>query len=186
MLADKYLQDELNKFGKYVIQQSRSNLTKGKAPYGSYNDTKSLYNSLGSDVQETAKGFSLSFEMNNYGKFKDLGVRGKSTSNKAPNSPYKFGSGTGKKDGLTDGIEKWVKRKGIQFRERKEKGQKGRFLSYDQTAFIITRSIYQTGMKASMFFTKPFIKAFKRLPEELIQAYAIGIEKQIQVNINKK
>ena len=30
MLADQFLRDELNKFAKYVIQQSRSNLTKGK------------------------------------------------------------------------------------------------------------------------------------------------------------
>ena len=46
MLADQFLRDELNKFAKYVIQQSRSNLTKGSQPYGSYNDTKTLYNSL--------------------------------------------------------------------------------------------------------------------------------------------
>ena len=42
MLGDKFLRDELNKFAKYVIQQSRSNLTKGKSPYGSFNDTKKL------------------------------------------------------------------------------------------------------------------------------------------------
>ena len=46
MLADKALQEELNKFAKYVIQQSRSNLTKGDSDYGTYNDTKGLYNSL--------------------------------------------------------------------------------------------------------------------------------------------
>jgi hypothetical protein len=40
-------------------------------------------------------------------------------------------------------------------------------------------------MKASMFFTKPFAAAFKRLPDELVEAYSIGIEKQIQVNISK-
>ena len=28
--------------------------------------------------------------------------------------------------------------------------------------------------------------AFKRLPDELVEAYSIGLEKQIQVNINKK
>ena len=37
-----------------------------------------------------------------------------------------------------------------------------------------------------MFFTKPFIAAFKRLPDEVVEAYAIGLEKQIQVNLNKK
>jgi hypothetical protein len=40
MLADKFLRDELNKFAKYVIQQSRSNLTKGASPYGTFHDTK--------------------------------------------------------------------------------------------------------------------------------------------------
>lgn len=185
-MLNKEVQEELNKFAKYVIQQSRSNLTKGASPYGSYNDTKSLYNSLKGNVTPTQKGANLSFEMADYGKFKDLGVRGKSSSSKAPNSPYRFGTGSGRKGGLTEGIEQWVKRKGIQFRERKEKGEKGRFLSYDQTAFIIARSIYQTGMKASLFFTKPFVAAFKRLPDELLEAYSVGLEKQIGVILNKK
>ena len=35
----KEMQRELNRFGKYVVQQSRSNLTKGK-----HNATKELYN----------------------------------------------------------------------------------------------------------------------------------------------
>ena len=180
-MLNKQAQDSLNGFAKYVIQQSRSNLTKGgKKASGA------LYSSLGYNVEQTAKGFSLSFEMEDYGTFQDLGVKGKSKQDKAPNSPYRFGSGTGKKDGLTEGIEKWVKRKRIQFRERKEKGEKGRFLSYESTAFIITRSIYQTGIKASLFFTKPFTKAFKRLPDDLVKAYSIGLEKQIQVNLNKK
>jgi hypothetical protein len=37
-----------------------------------------------------------------------------------------------------------------------------------------------------MFFTKPFEAAFKRLPQQLLEAYSVGIEKQIQVNITKK
>ena len=78
-MLNKEVQEELNKFAKYVIQQSRSNLTKGASPYGSYNDTKSLYNSLKGNVTPTQKGASLSFEMADYGKFKDLGVRGKSS-----------------------------------------------------------------------------------------------------------
>ena len=120
--------------------------------------------------------------MADYGKFKDKGVKGKSSSAKAPNSPYRFGTGSGKKGGLTKSMQDYVKRKGIQFRDRKS----GRFLSYKSTAFIISRSIYQKGTKASMFFTKPFEAAFKRLPDELVEAYSIGLEKQIQVNINKK
>tara|TARA_R110002126_G_scaffold35837_3_gene109771 strand:+ start:957 stop:1487 length:531 start_codon:yes stop_codon:yes gene_type:complete len=176
-MLNKQAQDSLNGFAKYVIQQSRSNLTKGgKKASGA------LYSSLGYNVEQTAKGFSLSFEMEDYGTFQDLGVKGKSKQDKAPNSPYRFGTGSGKKGGLTKGIDKWVRLKGIQFRDKKS----GRFLSYKSTAFLITRSIYQTGIKASLFFTKPFTKAFKRLPDELVKAYSIGLEKQIQLNLNKK
>ncbi len=180
MLADKEIQKALQDFAKYVIQQSRSNLTKGSSDYGTYNDTKKLYNSLKGNVSVNKKGANLSFEMADYGKFKDKGVRGKSSSSKAPNSPFKFGSGSGKKGGLTNGIDKWVRRRKFQFRDKK-----GKFMSYQSTAFLITRSIYNKGIKPSLFFTKPFERAFKRLPDELVEAYAIGIEKQIQVNINK-
>ncbi len=106
MLADKALQEELNKFAKYVIQQSRSNLSKSDK-----NDTKGLYNSLGYNVELTAKGAELGFEMEQYGEFQDKKVRGKSSSSKAPNSAFKFGSGTGKKGGLTEAMQSDVKRR---------------------------------------------------------------------------
>ena len=167
MLADKALKEELNKFAKYVIQQSRSNLSKSNR-----NDTKALYNSLGYDIELTTKGAELGFSMEQYGEFQDKGVRGKSSSAKAPNSPFKFGSGTGKKGGLTNSINKWVKRKGIQFRDKKS----GRFLSYQSTAFLISRSIYQKGIKPSLFFTKPFEKYYNQLPNELVEKYGLDME----------
>ena len=71
MLADKFLRDELNKFAKYVIQQSRSNLTKRKK-----NASKELYNSLGYKVSQSAQTTSLAFDMADYGKFQDKGVSG--------------------------------------------------------------------------------------------------------------
>ena len=110
--------------------------------------------------------------MEAHGVFQDKGVKGKTSSTKAPNSPFKFGSGTGKKGGLTNGIQKWVKQKRFQFRD-----EQGRFMSYNSTAFLITRSIYNKGLKPSMFFTKPFEKAFDRLPDELVEAYGLDIEK---------
>ena len=170
MLADKALQEELNKFAKYVIQQSRSNLSKSDK-----NDSKALYNSLGYNIELTAKGAELGFEMEQYGEFQDKGVRGKSSSAKAPNSPFRFGTGTGRKGGLTEAMQSYVKRRRIQFKDRKT----GRFLSYQSTAFLIARSIYQKGIKPSLFFTKPFVAAFKRLPDELIKAYSIGLEKDL-------
>jgi hypothetical protein len=165
--------EALNKFAKYVVQQSRSNLTKSDK-----NVSKELYNSLQYDLNVSKNSFSLSLLMEDYGMFQDKGVKGKTSSSKAPNSPFQFGSGTGKKGGLTNGIDKWVRRRRFQFRDKK-----GKFMSYQSTAFLITRSIYNKGIKPSMFFTKPFEKAFKGLNEELIKAYALDVEKFMATTI---
>ena len=186
MLAEQYLRDELNKFAKYVIQQARTNLTKGASPYGTFNDTKNLYNSLDFDVDPKGDTISLSFEMSDYGKFKDRGVKGtKSNYIENKQSPYSFKSKGGKR-GLKGmpppkAFDKWIVRKGL----KGIRDKKGRFLSRKTLQFLVAKSVFEKGMKASMFFTKPFAAAFKRLPDELVEAYAIGIEKQIQVNISK-
>jgi len=168
MLADQFLKDELNKFAKYVIQQSRSNLTKGKK-----NASKELYNSLGYQVSQSAKTTSLAFNMADYGKFQDRGVSG---TQKKYNTPYKYTN----KMPPTKSLDSWIVRKGIAPRGKGGKFEKRKGLNY-----AIAKSIYKKGIRPSMFFTKPFAAAFKRLPDELVEAYSIGIEKQIQVNISK-
>ena len=168
MLGDKFLRDELNTFAKYVIQQSRSNLTKGKK-----NTSKELYNSLGFKVSQSAKQTSLAFEMADYGKYQDKGVSG---TEKKYNTPYKYTS----KMPPTKAFDKWVVRKGIAPR-----GSGGQFAKREGLKFAIAKTIFKKGIRPSLFFTKPFEAAFKRLPDELVEAYSIGLEKQIQVNINK-
>ena len=165
----------IRKFRDYVIQQSRSNLSKsGK------NNSKELYNSLKGEVV-TENGYTIvGFQMADYGTFVDLGVKGKTSSNKAPNSPYKFGSGTGKKGGLTKGINQWVKQKGFQFRDKKS----GKFLSYDSTAYLITRSIFHKGIKPSLFFTKPFEAGYKKyIDVDLLKAFGQDIETIVDYNL---
>ena len=68
----KETKNTLNSFAKYVIQQSRSNLTKGKK-----NVSKDLYNSIRYKLVFTPKGFSVDFYMRDYGTFVDKGVSGK-------------------------------------------------------------------------------------------------------------
>lgn len=165
----------LQAFNKYVIQQARSNLTKG-----GHNFDKKLYNSLKGFVSVAPRSFSLAIEMEDYGEYQDKGVKGKFSSSKAPNSPFKFGSGRGKKGGLTDGILNWVTKKRFQFKDR----QTEKFLSYKETANLITRSIYTTGLKPTEFFSKSFNKAFERLPEDLIEAYGLDVETFLQYTIN--
>ncbi|MEY3499629.1 MAG: hypothetical protein RL308_1298 [Bacteroidota bacterium] len=169
--------NELEKFGKYVVQQSKSNLSKKKKK-----DTSNLYNGVKFEVTKEKDSTTLSFDFgtaNDYWQFVDKGVKGVSSSAKAPNSPFKFGTGTGKSGGLTKGINGWVARKRIQFQDRKTK----QFLSYKATAFLIIRSIWNKGLETTNFFTKPFEQAFKRVPDDIYAAYALEVEEQLKVRL---
>lgn len=175
MVNLEHTQKTLEKFRDYVIQQSRSNLTKSDK-----NVSKKLYNEIKGNVKVSQNSFQLGFEMPIYGQFQDKGVKGKFSSFKAPNSPFKFGTGTGLKGGLTRGIEKWVQAKRFQFRDKKT----GKFMSYKNTAFLISRSIYTTGLRPSLFFTKPFEAGYKKyIDEDLINQFALDVEDLMQYTL---
>jgi hypothetical protein len=176
MLDQDNIDIELKKFKDYVIQQSRSNLTKGR-----HNFTKSLYNSIKAESKAYPRSYLLSFRMDEHGAYQDKGVRGKNSNIKAPNSPFKFGTGTGKKGGLTTGIKKWVRAKRFQFKNR----ETGKFMSYDSTALLIARSIYNKGLKPTLFFTKPFNNAFKRLPEEMVKGLSMDVDRLFKYSLKQ-
>lgn len=173
------LETVLNRFRKQVIDGSRKQLKLQKK-----NVSGKLARSLDSELNVFPNSFSLSFFMEEYAYYQDRGVKGK-TSTYPEIARYgtlaKFGSGKGKKGGLTEGIKKWVKNKRFQFQDKKTK----RFLSYNSTAFLITRSIWNKGLKPSLFFTKPFEKAFKQLPNDVINAYALEVEDFLKFSLEK-
>ena len=68
-------------------------------------------------------------------------------------------------------FEDFIKRKGIKGRDKK-----GRFITNKSLQFLIARSVFQKGIKASMFFTKPFNQAFDKLPPELQENFVKDIE----------
>jgi len=49
-------------------------------------------------------------------------------------------------------------------------------MSYKSMGYVIARSIYSKGLKPSLFFTKPYEKYFKRLPDELVEKYGLDME----------
>jgi hypothetical protein len=156
----------LQRFQQHVVSQSKRNLTtKNK------NVSKALYNSIKGDVKESPNSIQILFTMLDYGYFQDRGVKGVKSGRSL--SGFKFGTGTGKQGGLTDGIYKWVKARKIQFKDRKT----GRFLSSQQTANLITRSIWNKGIKPTEFFSKPFESAYKNLPSELVETYGLEAER---------
>lgn len=162
--TEKYLND----FAKYVIQQSRSNLTKGDK-----NVNKNLYNSLDKEIEVGANSFRLAFLMEDYGKFQDKGVSG---TERKYNTPFSYKSKRPPLKPITD----WVKNRRFQFKQKD-----GKFMSYQSTAFLVRNSIFKKGIKPSLFFTKPFEKAFERLPDELVEAYGLDVEQFLEYTINK-
>ena len=171
----KETREALNRFGKFVIQQARSRLTKGIKRGNkrfSQNDTKKLYNSL--EYKPFIEGGSVGvyFYMEQYGKFQDQGVKGaKSNYIENKNSPFSYRSNMPN----PEIFEGYIKRKGIKGRDKKT----GRFITNKSLQYLIARSVFQKGIKASMFFTKPFNQAYEKLPEELQENFVKDIQKII-------
>ena len=156
----KEVKDELNKFGKFVVQQARTRLTKSKK-----NVSKKLYNSLSYTINETDTSTSIIFEMEDYGKFQDEGVSG---TKKKYKTPYSYTS----KMPPSKAFSQWVVRKGL----KGVRDDKGRFIKRKSMQYLIARSIFKHGIKPTMFFTKPFNQAFEKLPPELQDKFGIDIE----------
>ena len=187
MLTFPKIKKSLNEFAKKVVADSRSQLTKKKA-------SGALSRSLKNEVQVFKNSIMVSFKMLEYGLYVDKGVKGKNPNElpagaknkgkqQAPKSPYKFGSGRSKSKGsLRGSINKWVVRKNL----KNIRDKKGRFLPRKSAIFLISRSIFLSGIKPSLFFTKPFEKNFKRLPKDLAKQYGLDVKKFLDTTLKDK
>tara|TARA_R110001606_G_scaffold293574_1_gene441343 strand:- start:3 stop:530 length:528 start_codon:yes stop_codon:yes gene_type:complete len=165
------LEAVMTKYAKYVIQQSRSNLTKDDKGSGN------LYNSLSYGLVEDDEAMLVEFMMEDYGAFVDRGVKGKTSTypeTSAALSQFQYGSGTGPKGGLTKGIDKWLRKKRFQWRDKK-----GRFMSYKSMRYLIVKSIYNKGLKANLFFSKPFKAGINKYELSMAKAFVADIESQM-------
>ena len=151
------LEKDLSRFGKYVVQQSRSRLTRLN-----HNDTKRLYDSISFKPKVSKNSFDLSFFMLNYGQFQDKGVKGAEHSEKAPSSPFSYKLG-GKKPPAS-AFEKWGK-------------------EHNVSPWAISHSIWSKGLKPTMFFTTPFNRAFDKFPDELVKQFGLDIDKFLQATL---
>ena len=166
-----YVEDTFDKFGKYLVQQSKSNLTRLKK-----NASKEGYNSIKYEVIEHKNSFSFSLYMEDYMVFIDAGVKGvggtkvdgsqwkKKT---VTNNKFKYRS----KKPPASAFNGWVIRRGIAPRKN------GKFTSRKSIMFAIANSVYHTGLETTNFFTLPFERAFKNLPNDVVEAYGLDVEK---------
>lgn len=163
----KYInvENELERFFIRVIQQSRTNLTKGNN-----NASKDLYNSLDYDINIGKNSIDADFLMEDYGDFIDKGVRGKESGRSLAGYRY-----TTKKPPVRF-LRTWLKRKTNKFRSR----------DLTSRAYAVQNVIYKRGIKPTQFFSRPFEREFKRLPDELIEAYGLDVEDFMEFVLNNK
>jgi hypothetical protein len=155
----------LEKFRDEVVSGARNELAaKGK------NSSGRLSNSIQGEVKQMPNSIGIYFKMEDYGNFQDKGVDGIKQKHGAP---YSFRKGIPSRQMLAS-LDKWVIKRGIA--PRKTGGQ---FVSRQSLKFAIAKSIFKNGIRPSLFFTKPFEKAFKQLPDDLIQKYGLDMEKDL-------
>ena len=154
-------QAALEAFKNFVIQQSRTRLTKERK-----NVSKELYNSIRGNVKEMPNSISVEFEMEDYGIFQDKGVSG---IKKKYDTPYSYTN----KMPPSKPLSQWAKSKNIRLRDKEGKFKKG---NYNTIGYLIARRIYRKGIKPSLFFTKPFEQGFKKLPDELLKNFGLDVE----------
>ena len=161
----------LREFGKYVVKQSRSNLSRG-VKGRSRNVSKKLYSSIKYDILEYGKYIIMNFLMEDYGSFVDKGVSG--TKRKYA-TPFSYKS---KKPPLKN-ILGWVKARKFRFRDKKGKFTKG---TYRNIAFVLQNSIYEKGFKPSLFFTRPFEIGLQRFREDIVDAFIKDIDAKLDLD----
>ena len=165
-----YTEPALKKFSKEVIRRARISLANSKS-----NSSGNLSNSLASMVSvDKNNKIRIVFDAPDapYFEFVDKGVQGKISGAKAPQSPFKFGSGKGQKGGLTKGIKSWIKTKPLaQWKSNKT----GRFMSYDAMSYLITKSVYLYGLEPKYYYTNALERTYKQyvgtIEDALIEDY---------------
>lgn len=154
---DRELQLEaLEKFRDFVLTNAKNNL-KIKSASGK------LRESFKADVKVLPNSIRFFFEMEEYGFYQDKGVSGVK---QKYNTPFSYKT----KMPPPSKLDKWIVRRGLAPRD------KGKFTGRKTLQFLIARSIFEKGIKPSLWFTKPFEKGFKLLPDEMIDAYGLESE----------
>tara|TARA_R100000353_G_C6452949_1_gene181789 strand:- start:56 stop:571 length:516 start_codon:yes stop_codon:yes gene_type:complete len=159
----------LHSWATDVVRMQRNVLrTKNKIASGK------LAKSLRYKVSQYVDGYMIEFFMAPHGKFVDKGVRGKKVTRtyiditgKRKRSPYRYKS----KQPPTKVFDKWMIKRGIAPRDKS-----GKFVSRQSIKFLIARSIFFKGIKATSFFSKPLSLKLKTFGKGMLDAITKDIE----------
>jgi len=153
----------LEAFGARVIKDARENLTKlGK------NTSNDLYDSFKSEVNVYPNSFQFTMTAEDYWEYQDKGVSGIETKYNTPFSYKEKQAGTLKGMPPPSAFDKWNIKKG-----RSGRSTLGTFLPRKALNFATAVSVFKYGIKPTKFLSTPFEDAFRRLPQDLVEAYAL-------------
>jgi|TARA_R100001126_G_scaffold3401_1_gene2480 hypothetical protein len=169
----------MRNFVRQVVVESMANVP---------SNSGKLKSSINGDyIPETQTAF---FTGEEYALYQDLGVKG-TQSGESVGKKY-YGSDAREYKYTTKmppprALDSFVVRKGLAPRD-----ERGRFLPravnkvgfQKSLAFLVARSIFGKGIKPSLFFTKPFTKYFKNLPDKLAKAFGDDFEVEINKTLN--
>lgn len=158
MLNTEETEKVLNDFINYVVRESKK-----RAPKASGDLKKSIKND---GVKSSKNSIQASISAEKYLPFIDQGVSGVKKkydtkfSYKTKKPPVRF-------------LQTWLKRK------------TGKFLARDRksSAFALQNHIFNYGIKPTKFFETPFEQAFRSLPDEITEAYALDIENFMELTL---
>jgi len=158
-------QKEFENYANAVIKQARNILEKEDK-----NASGNLSKSMNHSFKINDKEFALSFDFDGapYWDFVESGVRGAVSEKKAPNSPFKFGSGTGENGKLVPAIDRWTIVKPI----KAVRDAKGRFIARKQLVRTIAITVYRYGIKPTPFIRPTMRILFKKYESRISAAMA--------------
>lgn len=166
----------MNSYGKFVTRTAQAILAKeGKNATG--NLSESIKHKV---VQDKDGNTNVVWDMAGapYWVFVEKGVKGAVSDAKAPDSPFQFGSGSGQKGTLQPAIRQWINDKPVQ---QWQSLKTGRFMSYDDMSFMISRNVYMNGIAPTPFLEPTVTAQYKRYKRLIENAYAKDIGNAIGV-----
>ena len=173
------VEKEFELFGQRVVKQARTILTKK-----GINATKDLYNSLqyNTKVFQNSNALQFTLSMEDYGKFINEGVKGVGGT-KANGERWKVKKNTGRfkyknKMPPAKAFDRWLTIKGKNVRD-----SRGRFVPRKSAQFAVAKAVYHQGIEQTDFLNRPIELALEKLPDDLVRAYGLDLDRILQIAI---
>ena len=174
------VRDALDIFGEKVVGRAKSNL-KGFRKGGS-----TLEKTLDWETEVSKNSWHFAIHAQDYWEYVDAGVKGIGGT-MADGSAWKQKRVTNNKFGYKDkmpppsAFSRWSIKKGLAPRT---KG--GQFTKRKSLQFALAKSVWHTGIESTYFLTDPFERYFKKLPDEVVEAFNLKMDDMLEFALKTK